>query len=157
MQNSSKFDPQAVEPRPPARVRGALASDARTYARAPPSATSRRPPAMGAADERLEARLGALTVDDPHASTALQAAAPDTLGAVDTDLVLDRDELEMLKVFHRSFNLPGLRHGLVNPVCREDYYPPEEEAEAAQRQALQAQRQTADLLQRAASASSSGG
>ena len=53
------------------------------------------------------------------------------------DLVLDREELEMLQVFHRSFKLPGLRHGLLKLVCSEDYYPEEEEApqprEAAQR------------------------
>ena len=43
------------------------------------------------------------------------------------DLVLDREELEMLQVFHRSFKLPGLRHGLLKLVCSEDYYPEEEE------------------------------
>lgn len=44
------------------------------------------------------------------------------------DLVLGRDELDMLEVFHRSFNLPGLRLGLLRPVCTDDYFPEEEEA-----------------------------
>eukprot|EP00327_Prymnesium_parvum_P006711 CAMPEP_0182819252 /NCGR_PEP_ID=MMETSP0006_2-20121128/12475_1 /TAXON_ID=97485 /ORGANISM="Prymnesium parvum, Strain Texoma1" /LENGTH=175 /DNA_ID=CAMNT_0024945805 /DNA_START=18 /DNA_END=546 /DNA_ORIENTATION=+ len=43
-----------------------------------------------------------------------------------TDLVLEKDELEMLRIFHRSFNLPGLRLGLINPVCADDYFPTEE-------------------------------
>jgi hypothetical protein len=32
----------------------------------------------------------------------------------------------MLQNFHRSFNLPGLRLELVQPVCSEDYLPEEE-------------------------------
>mgnify|MGYP006167550955 CR=1 FL=1 len=47
---------------------------------------------------------------------------------VEQDLVLDRDELDMLEIFHRSFNLPGLRLGLVRPICSDDYFP-EDEAE----------------------------
>ena len=35
----------------------------------------------------------------------------------------------MLKIFHKSFNLPGLRHGLVRPVLEDDYYPPDFEEE----------------------------
>jgi hypothetical protein len=50
---------------------------------------------------------------------------------VSETLALDADELRMLKIFHKSFNLPGLRYGLVNPVLSEDYYPEEEEEEAA--------------------------
>lgn len=47
------------------------------------------------------------------------------------DLLLDREELEMLRVFHRSFNLPGLRLGLVNPVCHDDFFPPDEDQSPA--------------------------
>ena len=103
---------------------------------------------MGAADDRLEARLRALRLDDPHGA-AEQPRAEDV--GFDTDpLVLDKEELEMLQTFHRSFNLPGLRYGLVTPVAKEDYYPPDEaEASAAQRQAVQAQARTSDLLRQA--------
>lgn len=44
------------------------------------------------------------------------------------DLVLDREDLEALRVFHKSFNLPGLRFGLLNPICSDDYYPEDETA-----------------------------
>ena len=44
-----------------------------------------------------------------------------------SDLVLEREELEMLRTFHRSFNLPGLRLGLINPICADDYFPKEEQ------------------------------
>ena len=44
-----------------------------------------------------------------------------------SDLVLDREDLEALHIFHRSFNLPGLRLGLINPVCADDYFPKEEQ------------------------------
>lgn len=105
---------------------------------------------MGAADDRLEARLRALSVDDPH--RALHERPPVDEGDPEMDLVLDREELEMLKVFHRSFNLPGLRHGLLNPVCKEDYYPPEEgedpQAVAVQHRAAAAR--TSSLLEQAA-------
>ncbi|KAL3894173.1 MAG: hypothetical protein SGPRY_013878, partial [Prymnesium sp.] len=47
-------------------------------------------------------------------------------GSICTDLVLEREELRMLQIFHRSFNLPGIRLGLVNPVCTDDYFPAEE-------------------------------
>ena len=53
---------------------------------------------------------------------------PADLQLPQNDLVLDRDEIEMLQAFHRSFNLPGLRFGLVNVVDREDYYPEEDGA-----------------------------
>ena len=43
------------------------------------------------------------------------------------DLVLDAEELAALQTFHKSFNLPGLRFGLVNAVCRDDHFPPEDE------------------------------
>jgi len=105
---------------------------------------------MGAADHRLEARLRALSVDDPHG--ALHERPPVDDGDPEMDLVLDREELEMLKVFHRSFNLPGLRHGLLNPVCKEDYYPPEE-GEDPQAVAVQhrvAAGRTSSLLEQAA-------
>ena len=42
-------------------------------------------------------------------------------------LPLDKEELDMLAIFHKSFNLPGLRHGLVRPVLDTDYFPEEEE------------------------------
>ena len=80
---------------------------------------------MGAAnrlDDRLEARLSALQLDDPHGAVE-QPRPPDDVG---DPLPLDREELEMLAVFHKSFNLPGLRYGLVTPVAKDDYYPPEE-------------------------------
>lgn len=107
---------------------------------------------MGAADHRLEARLRALalSVDDPHG--ALQQRPPLDDGNVELDLVLDREELDMLKVFHRSFNLPGLRHGLLNPVCKDDYFPPEEgdehQAVAVQHRAAAAH--SSSLLEQAA-------
>lgn len=73
-----------------------------------------------------------------------------------SDLVLEKEELEMLRIFHRSFNLPGLRLGIINPVCVDDYFPeeeggasraPEDDA-AAQLAAVRPQ--TEDLLERAA-------
>jgi hypothetical protein len=57
-------------------------------------------------------------------------ANDELLPGVEQDLVLDRDELQMLEIFHRSFNLPGLRLGLVRPHCSEDYFPEEEGAAA---------------------------
>ena len=60
----------------------------------------------------------------------------------------------MLAVFHKSFNLPGLRYGLVTPVAKDDYYPPEEhDTNADQSEAVQAglraQARTSDLLRQA--------
>ena len=60
----------------------------------------------------------------------------------------------MLNVFHRSFNLPGLRYGLFTPVAKEDYYPPEEhQTTTGQPQAVQAglraQARTSNLLRQA--------
>ena len=110
---------------------------------------------MGAAnrlDDRLEARLSALQLDDPHGAVE-QPRPPDDVGATDP-LPLDREELEMLAVFHKSFNLPGLRYGLVTPVAKDDYYPPEEhntnadQSEAVQA-GLRAQARTSDLLRQA--------
>ena len=112
---------------------------------------------MGAAnrlDDRLEARLSALQLDDPHGA-AEQPRPPDDVGVEYSDpLLLDREELEMLAVFHKSFNLPGLRYGLVTPVAKEDYYPPEEhnpnaDQPPAVQAGLQAQARTSDLLRQA--------
>ena len=108
---------------------------------------------MGAAnrlDDRLEARLSALQLDDPHGAVE-QPRPPDDVG---DPLPLDREELEMLAVFHKSFNLPGLRYGLVTPVAKDDYYPPEEhDTNADQSEAVQAglraQARTSDLLRQA--------
>ena len=73
---------------------------------------------------------------------------PDGVDAL--DLVLERDELEALQVFHRSFNLPGLRFGLLNPVCDEDYYPPDhEEEEDPVATAAKIPSQTEDLIRAA--------
>ena len=110
---------------------------------------------MGAAnrlDDRLEARLSALQLDDPHGAVE-QPRPPDDVGGADP-LPLDREELEMLAVFHKSFNLPGLRYGLVTPVAKDDYYPPEEhDTNADQSEAVQAglraQARTSDLLRQA--------
>ena len=44
-------------------------------------------------------------------------------------LPLDQEELRMLSIFHKSFNLPGLRFGLVRPVIEDDYYPPDDDFE----------------------------
>uniref|UniRef100_A0A7S3ATQ5 Uncharacterized protein n=1 Tax=Haptolina ericina TaxID=156174 RepID=A0A7S3ATQ5_9EUKA len=46
-----------------------------------------------------------------------------------TDLVLEREDLEALQIFHRSFNLPGIRLGLINPICADDYFPAEEQVD----------------------------
>ena len=104
---------------------------------------------MGAAnrlDDRLEARLSALQLDGPHGAVE-QPRPPDDVGGADP-LPLDREELEMLAVFHKSFNLPGLRYGLVTPVAKDDYYPPEEHnTNADQSEAVQAR--TSDLLRQA--------
>ena len=108
---------------------------------------------MGAAnrlDDRLEARLSALQLDDPHGAVE-QPRPPDDVG---DPLPLDREELEMLAVFHKSFNLPGLRYGLVTPVAKDDYYPPEEhdtnaDQSEAVRAGLRAQARTSDLLRQA--------
>ena len=111
---------------------------------------------MGAAnrlDNRLESRLSALQLDDPHG--AAEQRPPDDVGVEYSDpLLLDGEELKMLAIFHRSFNLPGLRYGLVTPVAKEDYYPPEEHnPNAGQPQAVQAglraQARTSDLLRQA--------
>lgn len=61
----------------------------------------------------------------PDSAESNHPAPPPPLDPL--DLVLDRDELEMLEVFHRSFNLPGLRHNLLKPICHEDYFPTEED------------------------------
>ena len=52
--------------------------------------------------------------------------------APELDLLLDQEELDMLAVFHKSFNLPGLRLGLVKPVLEVDYYPPDDDFEDAE-------------------------
>ena len=68
--------------------------------------------------------------DAPLATLLARQAASSSRAAVDLadreDLVLDREELRMLEIFDRSFQLPGLRLGLLNPVCSEDYYPEDE-------------------------------
>jgi hypothetical protein len=61
----------------------------------------------------------------PEAVEGSSIEPPPGLG--DPTLLLDADELRMLEIFHRSFNLPGLRLGLVKPVCSEDYLPQEDE------------------------------
>ena len=58
-----------------------------------------------------------------------QRAAPPPPNDDALTLPLDADELRMLDVFHKSFNLPGLRHGLVRPVLDVDYYPPDDDFE----------------------------
>ena len=58
---------------------------------------------------------------------AARHAAPPN--AEELVLPLEPDEMRMLQIFHKSFNLPGLRLGLVRPVAEEDYYPPDEEFE----------------------------
>jgi len=66
------------------------------------------------------------------------------------DLVLDAADLRALHIFHTSFNLPGLRLGLVNPVCRDDYFPDDFEEEGAAASALQHQAsRTQTLLEQA--------
>eukprot|EP00962_Isochrysis_galbana_P055388 scaffold27151_cov163-Isochrysis_galbana.AAC.2 len=67
------------------------------------------------------------------------------------DLVLDAADLRALKIFHESFKLPGLRLGLLTPVCRDDYYPDDfEEVGAAPSAFLQHQANaTQSLLQQA--------
>lgn len=54
-------------------------------------------------------------------------AAPAAEPSAEVDLPLDQEELDMLAIFHKSFNLPGLRLGLVKPVLEGDYYPPDED------------------------------
>ena len=74
------------------------------------------------------------------------------LDAADLEpLVLDPDELKALQIFHRSFNLPGIRLGLVTPVSQDDYFPPEEGGDdLSQAAALAHQcKETAALLQQA--------
>lgn len=70
------------------------------------------------------------------ASLLARAPAAPPPADVEQDLVLDREELRMLEIFDRSFQLPGLRLGLLKPICSEDYYPEdeweEEEQEGAQ-------------------------
>ena len=63
---------------------------------------------------------------------AARHAAPPN--AEELILPLEPDEMRMLQIFHKSFNLPGLRLGLVRPVAEEDYYPPDEEFEEEQPQ-----------------------
>ena len=83
----------------------------------------------------------------------IEDVAPPPPPPVDAlDLVLDKDELEMLQIFHRSFKLPGLQHGLLKPVCTDDYFPEDaadyhEPAAADQLQALM--KQTAELRMQA--------
>ena len=74
-------------------------------------------------DERLEglqATVHGIPAEDQVSDVA--AANAETL-------MLDRDEMQMLEAFHRSFNLPGLKHGLVRAMCEEDWLPPEEDEE----------------------------
>eukprot|EP00966_Prymnesium_polylepis_P168633 3899470-Prymnesium_polylepis.2 len=61
-----------------------------------------------------------------HRDLSLEALTSDPTES--TDLVLEREDLEALRIFHRSFNLPGLRLGLINPVCADGYFPKEDEA-----------------------------
>ena len=58
------------------------------------------------------------------ASRSPTQADPDSGGS--EALALDTEDLRALKIFHRSFNLPGIRLGLVAPVSRDEYFPPEE-------------------------------
>ena len=67
--------------------------------------------------------MGAPSRLEPEALTS----APDG-DDVCLDLVLDREDLDALRIFHKSFNLPGLRFGLLNPICSDDYYPEDETA-----------------------------
>ena len=60
------------------------------------------------------------------ASLLARAPAAPPPADVEQDLVLDREELRMLEIFDRSFQLPGLRLGLLKPICSEDYYPEDE-------------------------------
>lgn len=77
---------------------------------------------MGATrDPRDRASFVTETADRQLPPPAL-VPSPDEL-----TLPLDREELRMLEIFHKSFNLPGLRFGLVRPVADEDYYPPDDE------------------------------
>ena len=74
-------------------------------------------------EERLEElQPGMHTIPREEQVTDAAAAAAETL-------VLERDEMQMLEAFHRSFNLPGLKLGLVRAVCEEDWLPPEDDAE----------------------------
>eukprot|EP00316_Scyphosphaera_apsteinii_P021337 CAMPEP_0119313148 /NCGR_PEP_ID=MMETSP1333-20130426/28047_1 /TAXON_ID=418940 /ORGANISM="Scyphosphaera apsteinii, Strain RCC1455" /LENGTH=164 /DNA_ID=CAMNT_0007317905 /DNA_START=18 /DNA_END=513 /DNA_ORIENTATION=+ len=87
---------------------------------------------------------------DEHTATVQAVTAP-AVNPPDIDvepLVLDNDELKALHIFHRSFNLPGLRLGLVNAVSKDDYFPPDEEDSAAQALVEQSHA-TTSLLQRA--------
>lgn len=72
--------------------------------------------------------MGAQPPRDP--SFARFAASDELPPPADAlDMPLDKEELDMLAIFHKSFNLPGLRHGLLRPVLATDYYPEEEEEE----------------------------
>ena len=76
-------------------------------------------------------------------------APPEDIGT--EDLVLDPDDLRALQIFHKSFNLPGLRLGLVSPISRDDYYPDdfEEEGSAPASYLQQQANATQSLLQQA--------
>lgn len=74
---------------------------------------------------------GSRPLGAPVSDALEQAMArhPPPVAAHDAELTLaiDAEEMRMLEIFHRSFNLPGLRLGLVKPVISEDYYPPDED------------------------------
>ena len=72
----------------------------------------------------------ARSVDVANVAVANPAheAPPSPDPTLEETLPLDKDELRQLEIFHRSFNLPGLRLGLVRPVCTEDYLPEEDES-----------------------------
>ena len=61
-------------------------------------------------------------------------APPPIANSEELTLPLDPEELRMLEIFHKSFNLPGLRLGLVRPVADDDYYPPDHEEDDDQEQ-----------------------
>ena len=59
--------------------------------------------------------------------TTRDARPPPPINDDELTMPIDQDELRMLNIFHKSFNLPGLRFGLVRPVLDDDYYPPDED------------------------------
>ena len=76
---------------------------------------------------RAPSSMGASQMDALNEQLArTKLARTESDPAESTDLVLDREDLEALRIFHRSFNLPGIRLGLINPVCADDYFPSEE-------------------------------
>ena len=82
-----------------------------------------------------EASMGAARVPPDEDESSFSAREPQPITpaaqAAAQVLPLDREELRMLEVFHRSFNLPGLRLGLVQPVIEDEYYPEDFEEQHA--------------------------